>query len=76
MKWEIAKLRKQIEKPNSTVTEIINNLELDWNKIHLVENLVNGIEGRHWIITMNSDKIEDENNLRYGDWHRGWEWSK
>ena len=53
--------------PSSTVTEIIDKLELDWNKIYLVENLINGIAGTVEIITVNSDQIEDENNLKYDD---------
>ena len=53
--------------PRSTVTEIIDKLELDWNKIYLVENLINGIAGTVEIITVNSDQIEDENNLKYDD---------
>ena len=53
--------------PSSAGTEIIDKLELDWNKIYLVENLINGIAGTLEIITVNSDKIEDENNLKYDD---------
>ena len=52
---------------SSAVTEIIDKLELDWNKIYLVENLINGVAETLEIITVNSDQIEDENNLKYDD---------